>query len=97
MLWPFDAREHPGDLALRQLLVYGCLYELHGISLISDTEFDSLVGVVVAVWDSFDHPHKSVLDIGDLERTKSMHNVRFPLRVKQAANEVLRQRKEQKA
>lgn len=94
LLWPFDAREHPGDLALRQLLVHGCLYELHGISLISDTEFDELVNVAAAVWDSFEHPHKSLVAINELVKTKSMHDVRFPLRVKQAANEVLRRRKE---
>lgn len=86
---PFVASEHHPARLLRHYLIHSCLYYEKDTSLISDYEFDQLAAGLLLIFDSFEHSHKALIDRASLARTSSGFYIKYPSRIRGAAEWLL--------
>ncbi len=63
--------------------VYYCLNR----NVLEDTTYDRIARMLEKEWDNFDHPHKHLVDSGNLSAT-TLYNLKdkdYPMIIKQAA------------
>ena len=74
------SNQDPNALIPTFLMACYAYYTL-GKRIMSDPEFDALVAKIKVVWDTIDHPHKSLITKSHLDATTG-YDIQYPTIVK---------------
>jgi len=82
-----DFQTCPIGSCLHWYLMASYLYYIKDLSLVTDHQFDGLAKRLLSEYDTFEHPHKFLINKSDLEAGTlfSLSELDYPLMVRSAA------------